>query len=83
MPFKKEQMCLHSFFHYDAFFILLGDFLTVVLITIKIKTCGKKAEHRALLQTDTGRCAAEKLLLEIKQVLELNHLQLYTNPEYP
>lgn len=69
--FKKEQMCLYSFFHYNAFFIFVGDFLTVVLISIKIKTFGKDAEHRALLQKAMGRCEAEKLLLEIKQVLEL------------
>lgn len=83
MSFKKEQVCLCSFSHYNAFFILVGDFLTVGLISIKIKTFGKNAEHRALLQTATERCAAEKLLLEIKQVLELDHLQLHTNPEYP
>lgn len=59
----------------------MGDFLTVVLISIKIKAFGKYAEHRALLQTATGRCEAEKLLLEIKQVLELKTIFSFTQTQ--
>lgn len=79
MSFKKRANVFVFFFPLQCLFYFGGRFFNSG--SVKIKAFGKNAEHRALLQTGTGRCAAEKLLLEIKQVLELDHLQLYTNPD--
>lgn len=50
-------MCLYSFFHYNAFFILVGDFLTVVLLKSKhlekmqnTEPCCKQAQEDVQLR---------------------------------